>query len=105
MKDNDLPLLAHSTSTPPPLLCFCDEDSASTYDDVTPSDTYSVQAPSGGVTHNWYDEVTTRERINDSLNNVDTKKPKENIHPSFKNCEGAHLTMKCPLEKEDKTVE
>ncbi|GJR38100.1 hypothetical protein Tco_1213784 [Tanacetum coccineum] len=31
MKDNDLPLLAHSTSTPPPLLCFCDEDSASTH--------------------------------------------------------------------------
>ncbi|GKF13905.1 reverse transcriptase domain-containing protein, partial [Tanacetum coccineum] len=40
--------------------------------------------------HNWYDEATTREQINDSPNNVDTKKPKENIHAiqaSFKNCE------------------
>ncbi|GJR04895.1 reverse transcriptase domain-containing protein [Tanacetum coccineum] len=58
--------------------------------------------------HNWYDEATTRERINDSPNNVDTKKPKENIHAiqaSFKNCEGAHLTMEYPLEKEDKAVE
>ncbi|GJT48998.1 hypothetical protein Tco_0975155 [Tanacetum coccineum] len=58
--------------------------------------------------HNWYDEATTRERINDSPNNVDTKKPKENIHAiqaSFKNCEGANLTMECPLEKEDKALE
>ncbi|GJY72618.1 hypothetical protein Tco_0476321 [Tanacetum coccineum] len=30
--------------------------------------------------HNWYDEATTRESINDSLDNVDTKKLKENIH-------------------------
>nr|GEU30795.1 reverse transcriptase domain-containing protein [Tanacetum cinerariifolium] len=30
--------------------------------------------------HDWYDEATTREQINDSPNNVDTKKPKENIH-------------------------
>ncbi|GJY47564.1 hypothetical protein Tco_0436627 [Tanacetum coccineum] len=30
--------------------------------------------------HNWYDEATTREQINDSPNNIDTKKPKENIH-------------------------
>ncbi|GJX40303.1 reverse transcriptase domain-containing protein [Tanacetum coccineum] len=58
--------------------------------------------------HNWYDEATTRERINDSPNNIDTKKPKENIHAiqaSFKNCEGAHLPMECPLKKEDKAVE
>ncbi|GJX89624.1 hypothetical protein Tco_0341638 [Tanacetum coccineum] len=58
--------------------------------------------------HNWYDEATTRERINDRPNNVDTKKPKENIHAiqaSFKNCEGAHLTMEYPLEKEDGAVE
>ncbi|GKB70437.1 hypothetical protein Tco_0931849 [Tanacetum coccineum] len=55
-----------------------------------------------------YDEATTRERINDSPNNVDTKKPKENIHAiqaSFKNCKGAHLTMEYPLKKEDKAVE
>nr|GEX43269.1 hypothetical protein [Tanacetum cinerariifolium] len=43
--------------------------------------------------HNWYDEETTSKRINDSPNNIDTKKPKENIQASFKNCEGAHLTM------------
>ncbi|GKA38589.1 hypothetical protein Tco_0731140, partial [Tanacetum coccineum] len=58
--------------------------------------------------HNWYDEATTREQINNSLNNVDTKKPKDNIHAiqaSFKNCKGAHLTMERPLEKEDKAVE
>ncbi|GJT49598.1 hypothetical protein Tco_0975755 [Tanacetum coccineum] len=58
--------------------------------------------------HNWYDEATTREQINDSLNNIETKKPKENIHAiqaSFMNCEGAHLTMEYPLEKEDKAVE
>ncbi|GKB47542.1 hypothetical protein Tco_0898295 [Tanacetum coccineum] len=58
--------------------------------------------------HDWYEETTTRGRINDSSDNVDIKKPKENIHAiqaSFKNCEGAHLTMECPLEKEDKAVE
>ncbi|GKF43200.1 hypothetical protein Tco_0129752, partial [Tanacetum coccineum] len=30
--------------------------------------------------HNWYDEATTKESINDSLDNVDMKKIKENIH-------------------------
>ncbi|GJY66453.1 hypothetical protein Tco_0468691 [Tanacetum coccineum] len=58
--------------------------------------------------HNWYDEATTREQINDSPNNVDTKTPKENIHviqESFKNYKGAHLTMEYPLKKEDKAVE
>ncbi|GJZ87837.1 hypothetical protein Tco_0659619 [Tanacetum coccineum] len=30
--------------------------------------------------HNWYDVATTRERINDCSDNVDTKKLKENIH-------------------------
>ncbi|GJX83045.1 hypothetical protein Tco_0332526 [Tanacetum coccineum] len=58
--------------------------------------------------HNWYDEATTRESINDSSNNVDTKKLKENIHAiqvSHKICEGAHPTNDCPLTKEDKVVE
>ncbi|GJW57656.1 reverse transcriptase domain-containing protein [Tanacetum coccineum] len=57
--------------------------------------------------HNWYDEATTREQINDSPNNVDTKKPKENIHviqASFKNYEGAHLTMEYPLKKRAKQL-
>ncbi|GJU48911.1 hypothetical protein Tco_0349664 [Tanacetum coccineum] len=55
--------------------------------------------------HYWYDEATTKERINDSLDNIDTQKLKENIHAiqaSFKNYEGAHLTKECPLKKEDK---
>ncbi|GJW94881.1 hypothetical protein Tco_0174553 [Tanacetum coccineum] len=58
--------------------------------------------------HNWYDEETTRECINDSSDNVDTKKLKENIHAiqvSRKICEGAHPTNDCPLTKEDKAVE
>ncbi|GKC27998.1 hypothetical protein Tco_1035292 [Tanacetum coccineum] len=38
--------------------------------------------------HNWYDETTTRERINDVLNNIDA------IHKSFK---GEHLTKEYPL--------
>ncbi|GJU86301.1 hypothetical protein Tco_1293847 [Tanacetum coccineum] len=46
--------------------------------------------------HNWYDETTTRKKINDSLNNVDA------IQASFK---GEHLTKECPLEKEDMRVE
>ncbi|GKA55942.1 hypothetical protein Tco_0755014 [Tanacetum coccineum] len=30
--------------------------------------------------HSWYDEATTRKSISDSLDNVDTKNLKENIH-------------------------
>ncbi|GKB80996.1 hypothetical protein Tco_0947891 [Tanacetum coccineum] len=44
--------------------------------------------------HDWYDEPTTRKRINDVLDNVDT------IHESFK---GEHLTKEYPLKKEDET--
>ncbi|GJZ88305.1 hypothetical protein Tco_0660087 [Tanacetum coccineum] len=58
--------------------------------------------------HNCYDEATTRESINDSSDNVDTKKLKENIHAiqvSQKICEGAHPTNDCHLTKEDKAVE
>ncbi|GJU24633.1 hypothetical protein Tco_1163254 [Tanacetum coccineum] len=44
--------------------------------------------------HDWYDESTTRERINDVLDNVDA------IHESF---EGEHLTKEYPLKKEDET--
>ncbi|GJW49172.1 hypothetical protein Tco_0090523 [Tanacetum coccineum] len=46
--------------------------------------------------HDWYDETTTRVRINDSSDNVDA------IQASFKR---AHLTKECPLKKEDKEVE
>ncbi|GKF40509.1 reverse transcriptase domain-containing protein, partial [Tanacetum coccineum] len=45
--------------------------------------------------HNWYDETTTRERINDVLDNVD------DIHESFK---GEHLTKEYPLKKEDEAI-
>ncbi|GKD56581.1 hypothetical protein Tco_1289968, partial [Tanacetum coccineum] len=44
--------------------------------------------------HKWYDEPTTKERINDVLDNVDA------IHESFK---GEHLTKEYPLKKEDET--
>ncbi|GKD04131.1 hypothetical protein Tco_1179105 [Tanacetum coccineum] len=46
--------------------------------------------------HNWYDETTTKEKINDSFDNIDA------IQESFKE---AHLTRECPLKKKDKAVE
>ncbi|GJR91536.1 ribonuclease H-like domain-containing protein [Tanacetum coccineum] len=46
--------------------------------------------------HNWYDETTTKEKINESSDNVDA------IQESFKE---AHPTKECPLKKEDKEVE
>ncbi|GJZ77885.1 hypothetical protein Tco_0642557, partial [Tanacetum coccineum] len=45
--------------------------------------------------HNWYDETTTRERINDVLDNVDA------IHESFKR---EHLTKEYPLKKRTKAI-
>ncbi|GJW99855.1 ribonuclease H-like domain-containing protein [Tanacetum coccineum] len=45
--------------------------------------------------HNWYDETTTRERVNYSPDNIDA------IQTSFK---GEYLTKECPLKKEDMTV-
>ncbi|GJZ84929.1 hypothetical protein Tco_0650268 [Tanacetum coccineum] len=45
--------------------------------------------------HDWYDETTTRERINDRPDNIDA------IQASSKE---AHLTKECPLKK-DKEVE
>ncbi|GKD43198.1 hypothetical protein Tco_1267843 [Tanacetum coccineum] len=45
--------------------------------------------------HDWYDETTTRERINDVLDNVDA------IHENFK---GKHLTKEYPLKKEDEVI-
>ncbi|GKB34718.1 reverse transcriptase domain-containing protein [Tanacetum coccineum] len=46
--------------------------------------------------HNWYDETTTKKKINDSPDNIDA------IQESFKE---AHPTKGCPLKKEDKAVE
>ncbi|GJY49310.1 hypothetical protein Tco_0439266 [Tanacetum coccineum] len=45
--------------------------------------------------HDWYDETTTKERINDVLDNVDA------IHKSFK---GEHPTKEYPLKKEDGAI-
>ncbi|GJU73320.1 hypothetical protein Tco_1264725 [Tanacetum coccineum] len=45
--------------------------------------------------HKWYDETTTRERINDVLDNVDA------IYESFK---GEHLTKECSLKKENEAI-
>ncbi|GKA76882.1 hypothetical protein Tco_0783343, partial [Tanacetum coccineum] len=45
--------------------------------------------------YDWYDETTTRERINDVLNNVDV------IYESFK---GEHPTKEYPLKKEDEAI-
>ncbi|GKC75981.1 reverse transcriptase domain-containing protein [Tanacetum coccineum] len=45
--------------------------------------------------HDWYDENTTRKRINDVMDNVDA------IHESFK---GEHITKEYPLKKEDEAI-
>ncbi|GJZ11965.1 hypothetical protein Tco_0546724 [Tanacetum coccineum] len=50
--------------------------------------------------HKWYDEATTRERIDGSSDDTDIKKLDENIHVfqvSSKTCEGMHLTEECTL--------
>ncbi|GJR19323.1 hypothetical protein Tco_0967850 [Tanacetum coccineum] len=54
--------------------------------------------------HNLYDVATSKERINDFSDNVDTKKLKA-IQVSCKICERAHLTKECPLKKKNKAVE
>ncbi|GJV14677.1 reverse transcriptase domain-containing protein [Tanacetum coccineum] len=46
--------------------------------------------------HNWYDETTTKEKINDNPDNID------DIQESFKE---AHLTKECPLKREDGAAE
>ncbi|GJZ18022.1 hypothetical protein Tco_0554145 [Tanacetum coccineum] len=46
--------------------------------------------------HNWYDETTTKEKIDDSPDSIDA------IQESFKE---AHPSKECPLKKEDKEVE
>ncbi|GJV20888.1 retrovirus-related pol polyprotein from transposon TNT 1-94 [Tanacetum coccineum] len=46
--------------------------------------------------YNWYDETTTKEKINDSPDKIDE------IQESFKE---AHPTKECPLKKEDEVVE
>ncbi|GJR89381.1 hypothetical protein Tco_0213392 [Tanacetum coccineum] len=46
--------------------------------------------------HNWYDETTTKKKINDSSDNIDA------IQESFKE---AHPTKECPLKKEGRAVE
>ncbi|GJW48894.1 hypothetical protein Tco_0080540 [Tanacetum coccineum] len=45
--------------------------------------------------HDWFDETTTRERINNVLDNIDA------IHKSFKR---EHLTKEYPLKKEEEAI-
>ncbi|GJV94643.1 hypothetical protein Tco_1546220 [Tanacetum coccineum] len=57
---------------------------------------------------NWYDEATTKERIEGSSDNIDIKQLDENIHVfqvSSKTYEGIHLTEECTLRRKDKAVE
>nr|GEY71709.1 reverse transcriptase domain, reverse transcriptase zinc-binding domain protein [Tanacetum cinerariifolium] len=63
---------------------------------MTPTQTLKSIQIMAEHSHDWYDEITTRERINDSSDNVDA------IQATFK---GTHLTKECPLKKEDKEVE
>ncbi|GKE12607.1 ribonuclease H-like domain-containing protein [Tanacetum coccineum] len=63
---------------------------------MTPTQTLKSIQVMADHSHNWYDETTTRKKINDRPNNVDV------IQASFK---GAHLTKEYPLKKEDKIVE
>ncbi|GJW57825.1 reverse transcriptase domain-containing protein, partial [Tanacetum coccineum] len=75
---------------------------------ITPTQALKSIQVMADHSRNWYDEATTRERINSSSNNIDIKKLDENIHVfqvSFKTCKGMHLTEECTLQKEDKAVE
>nr|GEU77215.1 hypothetical protein [Tanacetum cinerariifolium] len=63
---------------------------------MTPTQAFiSIQAMADH-SHNWYDKTTTKEKINDSPDNINA------IQESFKE---AHPTKECPLKKEDKAVE
>ncbi|GJW88558.1 hypothetical protein Tco_0163898 [Tanacetum coccineum] len=61
---------------------------------ITPTQALESIQVMADHSHDWYDEPTTRERIDDVLDNVDA------IHESF---EGGHLTKEYPLKKEDET--
>ncbi|GJX05159.1 reverse transcriptase domain-containing protein [Tanacetum coccineum] len=58
---------------------------------MTPTQALELIQVMADHSHDWYDETTTRERINDVLDNVDA------IHESFKM---KHLTKEYPLKKE-----
>ncbi|GJV11694.1 hypothetical protein Tco_1353235 [Tanacetum coccineum] len=62
---------------------------------MTPTQALESIQVMGNHSHNWYDETTTRERVNDVLDNIDA------IHESFK---GEHLTKEYPLKKEDEAI-
>ncbi|GJT93629.1 hypothetical protein Tco_1082474 [Tanacetum coccineum] len=62
---------------------------------MTPTEALESIQVMADHSHDWYDETTTRERINDVLDNVDA------IHESFK---GEHLTKEYPLKKEDEAI-
>ncbi|GKE66320.1 hypothetical protein Tco_1520481 [Tanacetum coccineum] len=62
---------------------------------MTPTQSLESMQVMEDHSHNWYDETTTMERINDDLDNADA------IHESFK---GKHLTKECPLKKENEAI-
>ncbi|GKF44202.1 hypothetical protein Tco_0130754 [Tanacetum coccineum] len=62
---------------------------------MTPTQALELIQVMADHSHDWYDETTTRERINDVLDNVDA------IHKSFKM---KHLTKEYPIKKEHEAI-
>ncbi|GJR00284.1 ribonuclease H-like domain-containing protein [Tanacetum coccineum] len=62
---------------------------------MTPTQALELILVMADHSHDWYDETTTRERINDVMDNVDA------IHESFKR---EHSTKEHPLKKEDEPI-
>ncbi|GKD51022.1 hypothetical protein Tco_1279998, partial [Tanacetum coccineum] len=62
---------------------------------MTPTQALKLIQVMADHSHNWYDETTTKEKINDIPDYID------NIQESFKE---AHPTKECPLKKEDEAV-
>ncbi|GJZ78673.1 hypothetical protein Tco_0643510 [Tanacetum coccineum] len=62
---------------------------------MTPTQALESIQVMADYSHDWYDETTTKERINDVLDNVDA------IHENVK---GEHLANEYPLKKEDEAI-
>ncbi|GKD09710.1 reverse transcriptase domain-containing protein [Tanacetum coccineum] len=72
---------------------------------MTPTQALKSIQVMAGYSCNWYDEATTKERIEGSSDDVDIKQLGENIHVfqvTSKTFVGMHLTEECTLRKEDK---
>ncbi|GJU07121.1 hypothetical protein Tco_1123551 [Tanacetum coccineum] len=75
---------------------------------MTPAQAFKSIQVMSDHSHNWYDGAATRQRSNDSSDDIDMQELKENIYViqvSCKICEGTHLTQECPLRKKDEAVE